>query len=116
MEAYTNSVEAEVLGKIENRSRWALIDRERLPGTCANLAVIHYPPDSQAPAHTHGQQTEIYYCLRGAGQLRVGDKTFDLKPGTVAYVPPGVEHQTSSAPDSEMEFLTIFVPPSDSGK
>lgn len=111
MEGFGNSTQAEPLLDLKSRKFQVLIDEKRLPGCCMSMAVYYYPPDSRGPVHHHDVETEVYYCLRGSGHIRINDKVFDLKPGHVVYIPPGSEHQTWSDPDSEMDFLAIFVPP-----
>lgn len=111
MEGFGNATSKETLMDLKSRKYRVLIDEERLPGAQMSMAVYYYPKDSHGPVHHHDRETEIYYCLRGSGKARVGDKIFDLEPGNVVYIPPGQEHQTWSDPDSEMDFLAMFVPP-----
>lgn len=107
---FSNSVDVETPVAAGGREYRVLIDRARLPDAGVAVAVYRYDPGVQGPAHTHAAETEVYYCLRGSGTVRVGGEVFRLKPGTVVYIPPGIEHQTRSDHESELKFVAFFTP------
>ncbi|NLE77908.1 MAG: cupin domain-containing protein [Chloroflexi bacterium] len=111
MKGFSNSIDAEQVVEFPNRSARYLINKTRLPDAVISLYVFYYEPNMVGPAHKHTTETEIFYCLKGAGKIRVGAEEFIFTPGTVVYGPPGLEHQIFSGPDGRMEFLAIFNPP-----
>lgn len=112
---FTSSAAAEVPVPAGGREYRVLVDRARVPDARVAVALYRYEPGQQGPAHTHATETEVYYCLGGAGTVRVAEEVFELKPGAVVYIPPGMEHQTRSDDGSELEFLAFFTPPIDFG-
>ena len=49
--------------------------------------------NSEIPIHSHSEAEEIIFVYGGQGKAYVGDEVADLKPGTVIYLPPNVEHR-----------------------
>src|SRR5688572_31092342 len=45
--------------------------------------------------HTHFEQDEWWYILQGSFLIRVGDKTYDAKPGDFVFGPRRSEEHTS---------------------
>lgn len=63
-------------------------------------------------------RAEIYFCLKGKGQLimqtKEGDfKKLDMEPGTVAYVAPEWAHRTVNTGDEPFIFFAAY--PGDAG-
>jgi mannose-6-phosphate isomerase-like protein (cupin superfamily) len=54
--------------------------------------------------------SEVYYILKGRGQMHVDDESRAVEPGDVIYIPPqALQHIESLGPD-ELEFLCIVDP------
>lgn len=51
---------------------------------------------------------EIYYILRGHGLLTIGDKTYEVGPDTVAYIPCEEFHKLENTGHSDLEIITIW--------
>ena len=45
--------------------------------------------------------TEIYYIVKGEAVLHLGDERFDIKPGSVVYIPAGVFHALDNKSKTE---------------
>ena len=61
--------------------------------------------DSQKP---HSED-EVYYIVRGYGQIRVGDKDQAVEAGTLVYVPAYVPHRFHTITE-ELAILVLFAP------
>lgn len=59
-----------------------------------------------SPRHAH-PWPHINYILGGQGVLSVEGKETVLEEGSIAYVPPNVEHQFSSTGDNDFVFICI---------
>ncbi len=62
--------------------------------------------DPQQP-HT---EDEVYYVVRGAGMIQVGDETRPVAAGSMVYVYEGVDHRFHSITD-DLAILVFFAPP-----
>ena len=50
-----------------------------------------YPPMHRNPMHNH-DFPQLWYCLNGRYQHRVGDCIYECGKGSVVIIPPGVFH------------------------
>lgn len=55
-------------------------------------------------------EDEVYFVLAGRGRFRVGDQLHEAAPGSVLYVPAGVEHRFEEIVES-LRLLVFFSPP-----
>ena len=77
------------------------------------MGLIEYtaPPSFPGPPpHVHDHTWDVYYVLEGRLAVRLGDEHFELVPGDVAAVPPGIVHTFSNALDTPTRFLDIHAP------
>lgn len=66
------------------------------------------PAGSASPLHVHGREDEVFIMLEGAGIVVVGDRTVELGPGGVAFLPRDVPHAYRITEDAHL--LTICTP------
>ena len=79
----------------------------------ANMAfgIADFPANAHAPAHDHAQAEEIIYILSGRGEIYFDGVSEPIEPGSVAYVPIGVEHSINNTSDDVMRLVYVFSPP-----
>ncbi len=75
------------------------------------FGLATFPPDSNAPAHTHDAQEEIIFILSGHGEFVSAGRTVPLEPGTAIFIPPGLEHRIVVRGDETIKLVTVFSPP-----
>jgi quercetin dioxygenase-like cupin family protein len=46
----------------------------------------------EPPPHTHTNEDEMYYILRGRWDVWCGENSFTAEPGAFVFLPRGVEH------------------------
>ena len=87
-----------------------------LVGPGARVQALHFVqgyvsihPGGAVPAHSHPQE-EVYLILSGRGTLRIGEETRVVEGITVAYIPPGVEHELRNGGDSELVMVFTYAP------
>ena len=51
---------------------------------------------------------EIYYVVKGEAVLHLDDETFDIKPGSLVYIPAGTFHSLDNKSASEDFILLTF--------
>jgi mannose-6-phosphate isomerase-like protein (cupin superfamily) len=76
-----------------------------------NVFVKHGLQGRQHSDHHHHTDIEqMYFVLRGRGQLLIGDDKVDVQEGTAVYMPVNVPHQAFNDGDYWMEHLIVGCP------
>ena len=76
-----------------------------------NVFVKHGLQGRQHSDHHHHTDIEqMYFVLRGRGQLLIGDDKVDVQEGTAVYMPVNVPHQAFNDGDYWMEHLIVSCP------
>lgn len=57
--------------------------------------------------HSHEDQEQVYYFIRGSGQMKLDGETFDVKEGDAVYIPPRVKHQFINNTEDWCEHLLV---------
>ncbi len=65
------------------------------------------------PPHIHRTHDLTVTILRGAGDVRVGDRTFAVRAGDVVIIPRGVPHFFWNGGDDVAVAVSVFSPPFD---
>ncbi len=60
--------------------------------------------------HRHDAIEQLYFVLRGRGQLLIGDDKVDVRDGTAVYMPVNVPHQAFNDGEGWMEHLIVSCP------
>ena len=81
-----------------------LIDDEKDGAPVYKLRMIEIAAGGHSPFHSHPYEHENF-VVEGKGQVLINEEWFELKPGDVVLVPPGVEHQYRNAGDKIFKFL-----------
>jgi oxalate decarboxylase/phosphoglucose isomerase-like protein (cupin superfamily) len=79
------------------------------------LALGFFEPGESMKSHYHTEPEEIYYVLKGNGEVTVGDSKIEVKPGTAIYIPPGVAHWPKNT-GNETLVIAFFHAPPETGK
>jgi uncharacterized cupin superfamily protein len=75
-----------------------------------DLAVTRLAPGkANCPYHFHHVGEELFFVLEGTGQLRLGGKTYRLRPHDIISCPPGPEgaHQIINDSDQPLVYMAI---------
>lgn len=59
------------------------------------------------PYHSHSAQWELFVFLSGTGFVRTPEGKQAVRPGDIILHVPGTPHQTTAAPDADLECLVI---------
>jgi len=75
------------------------------------LAVGFLPVSRKAIPHYHKVSEELYYVIDGFGKIVVGEKNFEVKKGSLVYIPTYKVHALENESDSkELEVLCVSSP------
>lgn len=73
------------------------------------VAIVTFSPGARNLLHTHtGEQ--VLYVVYGEGIIATEKEEFVIKPGTLAYIPPGEKHWHGASKDSWFSHITIVTP------
>jgi mannose-6-phosphate isomerase-like protein (cupin superfamily) len=76
--------------------------RAELDVTAFGLQILDLPPNLDAyPEHDHGEdgQEEVYFVLRGSGEIEIDGERFALDPDTAVSVKSGTRRKLWPGPD-----------------
>jgi len=75
-----------------------------------SLAEARLNPGGKTMPHYHPHTEEIYYILRGSGQMRLDSETREVGPGDAIAIPPGAKHQITCTGSEQLVFLCCCAP------
>jgi quercetin dioxygenase-like cupin family protein len=78
----------------------------------ASLVAVR--PGAAVAPHTHHDEEQIYYVLRGQGTVTLDSRRQAVGPGSAVYIPLGTEHgvQNDSQTDTfEYLYVVSFIRP-----
>ena len=80
---------------------------------CACLEIIKYislaklKPGLSYKAHSHNDHEEIYYIIKGKGEIIIDNEESSIKEGDCIYIPINSVHQIINNSDGIIEFLAF---------
>lgn len=82
-----------------------------LSGMSLSLLKLH--PDGIREPHWHPNANELGYCLEGKGLMTIfgpnaSHHTFEIEPGTLAFVPMGYMHHIQNIGDQVFKMIICF--------
>ena len=60
--------------------------------------------------HLHHKSEEIYYVLRGSGEMELGNKRFGMAEGDSICIPPGTPHRLHNNTPDPLVILCCCAP------
>lgn len=79
----------------------------------ARIARYRVPSGQSVSMHVHTGKAEYWAIVAGEGVVRVGDKSFPVKPGDIVFTPPTVPHGLTTTSAEPLVFLNIVQPTGD---
>jgi len=109
---YTEGQKLDVAGLNEIT---VLIDRSETELT--EVGWNCWTPNQDGPPHKHNDKCQIFYVTNGVGKIHLGKDVFDAKPGSLAFVPAGLVHQTITTTDERLCYIlfNVFLNPQKEG-
>ena len=87
--------------------RWSkdLVGTDAIPTTSGfSIGVAVYTEPEFGERQVHDDQ-EAVYVASGVGEILIGEKTYPVKPGSAAYIAPGVVHATRRTTDEPVKVV-----------
>ncbi|MCW5851967.1 MAG: cupin domain-containing protein [Anaerolineae bacterium] len=101
-----NAYEMEHLAAELGASGKLYLEFLRVPSMSLGLYAL--PAGGRDPQQPHTED-EVYYIIRGQGQIRVGDEDRPVGPGSTVFVAATVEHRFHSITENLL-ILVFFAP------
>jgi mannose-6-phosphate isomerase-like protein (cupin superfamily) len=76
-----------------------------------SLAEATLEPDQATERHYHRATEEIYFVIKGSGEMEVDGETQRIRPGDAVLIPAGAWHTLVNDGTSELRILCCCVPP-----
>jgi len=74
------------------------------------VLVLRFLEGVEIKSHLHKTHDEIVIFVKGNGQTTIGNKTMDMKPGTIHFNPMGKVHATKNIGNEPLVVISIFTP------
>lgn len=73
-----------------------------------SVGGIKIQPGKKSFSHSHPNNDEIYYIHSGNGTMTIGEKVFEIHPGTVILYDGKEDHYITNTGDTEMYLTMVF--------
>ena len=77
-------------------------------GNSLVLSSTFLTAGKQTTGHFHVGQEEVYFFIKGSGQMKIDDSLFDVSEGDVVCINDGEFHQVFNTTDYGLLFLCVF--------
>lgn len=88
----------------------ARFGRRQLSSEVVGVSRERLAPNFRVPfGHTHRDQEEVYFILRGNGRIKIEDEILELREGDLVRLARGTWRCTEAGPDG-LEYLAVGAP------
>ncbi|MEG0855493.1 MAG: cupin domain-containing protein [Terrisporobacter sp.] len=92
-----------------NCKREVLVDPKYLKGQAKLFAKISIPVGNSIGMHDHVEDFEVYYILKGKGQVLDNYEIIEVNVGDVIYTADGNKHFIENIGDEDLEFIAVVI-------
>jgi mannose-6-phosphate isomerase-like protein (cupin superfamily) len=92
-----------------NRETRVISGAGGLPSKRFATGYVVVQPGGEVPAHGHAQE-EVYFVLKGHGQITVDDTVYEVEPLSAVYIPPGARHHLVNTGEAQLKFVFTYAP------
>jgi quercetin dioxygenase-like cupin family protein len=79
-----------------------------LKATGANVVVFAFSPGAELREHT-AYQPALLQALEGTLDVRIGGQQFQLNPGDLLHIEPGVAHSVTAQDQARMQLTVLMI-------
>ncbi len=105
-----NRESAKILNTPHGSEIRPLIDRTTSDIELCSLAEEVLPVGKAVMRHHHLETEEVYYILKGEGEMTVGKETRQVKAGDAIYIPRMNPHTLANTGNGDMTLLLVCGP------
>ncbi len=97
-----------------DRNRLAIVVDPTIADASLTMCVEIFEPGSKTPFHDHHRAVELFFILKGRGQVTCDGKVIPFQAGDTILVPPTSLHELRNTSSSERLYaLCVMVPNED---
>jgi mannose-6-phosphate isomerase-like protein (cupin superfamily) len=94
-----------------NRTVRIIIDNKICEAKNFSAGFTIVDPLSSTPFHSHENEEEFIYILKGNGKFITEKEEYELKDNTVIFIKPGIKHKIENIEESPLWFIFVYSPP-----
>ena len=72
------------------------------------LSSTTLKPHKNTNGHRHAGQEEVYFFVKGVGEMEIDEKKFPVKEGDVVCIEDGEFHKVYNTGDEVLYFVCVF--------
>jgi mannose-6-phosphate isomerase-like protein (cupin superfamily) len=91
---------------VKGIAEYWLIDKNT-PSENVSLLLVNFDKNISGDMHRHNVE-EIFYFIKGSGEIIVGEKKQDIKPGLCVYIPKNVLHNVICGRENGIEAIVAL--------
>lgn len=83
---------------------------DRAEAETSEAFLVSLAPGEAPPLHVHHDTEQVFYVLKGSGQLQVGSEDgqrFPVQSGDLVRIPPGVHHRMMCLDGEPLVYLSV---------
>lgn len=93
------------------RSRYGGTLKELIREGNLHLLIGFFKPGESMKPHIHTVPEEIYYVLKGRGEMILGEERIPIEEGMAIYIPPNTKHAPFNTGEETLVIAFIHSPP-----
>ncbi|MEM2260615.1 MAG: cupin domain-containing protein [Candidatus Methanomethylicaceae archaeon] len=94
-----------------NRTVRIIVDKEICGAEKLSAGFTMIDPLSSTPFHSHDNEEEFIYIIKGKGRFITEKEEYELTDNTVIFVKPGIKHKIENIENSPLWFVFVYSPP-----
>ena len=91
---------------VKEDDRYIVKDNKMLHNLVVSSTQLN--PNKQTTGHNHKGQEEVYFFIRGNGEMQLDDDKFSVEPGDIALIKDGVFHKVYNTSKQELYFICVL--------
>lgn len=91
---------------VKQDDRYIVKDNTELKNLIVSSTCLHIGKSTSG--HNHTGQEEVYYFVRGHGEMQIDEEKFLVFNGDVVLIPDGAFHRVFNTGDMDLYFVCVF--------
>ena len=91
---------------VKNDDRYIVKDNTTLKNLVLSSTFLE--ANKSTTGHKHEGQEEVYYFIRGKGEMQLDNNTISVQEGDVVLIEDGVFHKVNNTGDYGLYFVCVF--------